>query len=134
MNEFDLGDILSVHVTVMGRLGRWAGSLRDEAAIRLILLDVYAARDANVDIIRQGAILAVSLVQTHPFFDGNVPTAFGALDTFLDLSGLRFRMGSERITTQYLRVVAEEHEREVAVQLFETRLRSVIVAADLTES
>jgi hypothetical protein len=81
VDEFDFGDILTIHVDIMGRLGKWPAPLRDEAALVAVLGLVDAARMVGADVIRRSAILAVGLVQARPFEDGNLPTAFATLES-----------------------------------------------------
>lgn len=126
-DEFDLGDILAIHVDIMGRLGKWPAPLRDEEALVALLNDLETARLAGDDPIRRAAVLAVTLVQIRPFDDGNLPTAFAALEGYLLVNGHELRLGAQRTIGQYLRVVAEEHEAKIAIQLFEQRLRGAVI-------
>jgi prophage maintenance system killer protein len=127
VDEFDLSDILAIHVVIMGRLGKWPAPLRDEEALVAVLEQIESAHQADADLSRRAAILAVGLVQARPFDDGNLPTAFAALESYLSINGHEFRLGTERTIGQYLRVVAEEHEAIVAVDMLADRLRGVVI-------
>jgi prophage maintenance system killer protein len=124
--EFDSGDVLAIHVDIMGRLGKWPSPLRDESALDKVLRRVEAGRLEGVDAIRRAAILAVGLVQERPFEDGNLPTAFATLESYLSINGLVSRLGSERRIGQFLRVVAEEYDAVTAILALEDRLRQVV--------
>jgi prophage maintenance system killer protein len=101
--------------------------LRDEEALVAVLGQVESARLEGDDPIRRAAILGVGLVQARPFDDGNLPTAFATLESYLSVSGHEFRLGTQRAIGQFLRVVAEEHEANVAIHLLEDRLRGAVI-------
>jgi prophage maintenance system killer protein len=126
-DEFDLGDILAIHVGIMGRLGKWPAPLREEEALVTVLGLAHSARLEGADVIRRSAILAVENEQARPFDDGNLPTTFATLESYLSINGYVFHSGAQRRIGQLLRVVAEEHEAQVAIQLLEARLRSAVV-------
>lgn len=127
VDDFDLGDILAIHVDIMGRLGKWPAPLRDEESLIAVVDQVNAARLAGVSLIQRATRLAVAIVQMRPFDDGNFPTAFASLEGYLTVNSHAFRLGTQRMIGQFLRVVAEEHESGVAIQLLEERLRGAVV-------
>ena len=53
-------------------------------------------------IIHEAAALLESLVQNHPFVDGNKRTAFAVVDVFLRINGYRVTAGSEAIYHKFM--------------------------------
>jgi prophage maintenance system killer protein len=75
----------------------------------------------------QAAMLAVGLAQSRPFEGSHMETAIAAMLAFLGFNKLRLRTGSVPEIGRVLRVVSEEHDHDVAVQHFVSRLRALLV-------
>lgn len=88
----EIAEVEAIHQHVIDRSGGLHG-VRDrgllESAIFRPRMGYYA------DVIEEAAALMESLVQNHPFHDGNKRTAFVASNAFLRLNGFRIRTASE---------------------------------------
>jgi prophage maintenance system killer protein len=127
-----LGDVIALHAEVMGCLGRSPAPLLDEDGLSAELHRPRAAAlYEQADLIRQAAILAVHIAHLRPLAAGNLPTAFAATESFLNLNGWSIRPGHSVELAYLLRLLSEEPEAEGATVRFEARLRSVVTDSDL---
>lgn len=79
-----LVEVLAIHDRMMQDFGG-AGGVRDGGALESAL---YRPQTGYYpDVPAEAAALFESLIQNHPFVDGNKRTAFAVLDVFLRLNG-----------------------------------------------
>lgn len=95
MTEYvTLADALFFHRQLIERYGGAAG-VRDVGALESAL---FRPQTGYYDtIIHEAAALFESLVQNHPFVDGNKRVAFAVVDVFLRVNGYRIRGSSSQI-------------------------------------
>lgn len=87
-------DALFFHKVLIERYGG-AGGLRDAGALEAGL---HRPRTGYYDtILHEAAALLESLVQNHPFVDGNKRVAFAVADVFLRINGQTLTAASEAI-------------------------------------
>jgi death on curing protein len=79
-----LVEILAIHDRLLEDFGGTAG-VRDGGALESALFRPQTGYYA--DVIEETAALFESLIQNHPFVDGNERTAFASADVFLRLNG-----------------------------------------------
>lgn len=99
MRYLSLEEVLLIHELVVERSGGAPG-LRD-----LALLDsavkrpqaTFSGRDLYPDLFTKGAALGESLIQNHPFVDGNKRTAWEAMRTCLEENGTRLHVSPNEI-------------------------------------
>lgn len=123
-NYIDKQIALMIHTTVVDLYGGSHG-VRDENG-----LDSALARPQSgyyKDIIEEAAALMESLIQNHPFIDGNKRTAFALPDTFLEMNGYEIRCDS---ITAYNMLLHWFDTKQVNFRTIDTWLRTVII--DLT--
>lgn len=85
MSEYlTLVELLAIHDRMLQDFGGAAG-LRDAGALEAALFRPQTGYYG--DVIAEAAAMFESLIQNHPFVDGNKRTAFAALDVFLRLNG-----------------------------------------------
>jgi death on curing protein len=80
-----LVELLAVHDRLIGEFGG-AGGVRDGGALESALFRPQTGY--YHDVIEEAAALFESLIQNHPFIDGNKRTAFAATDVFLRMNGI----------------------------------------------
>jgi death on curing protein len=103
-------DALFFHKQLMERYGGAAG-VRDVGALESAL---YRPQTGYYDsIIQEAAALFESLVQTHPFVDGNKRVAFAVVDVFLRINGYSIT-GSSAALHGHLMKLLREHAFDVA--------------------
>lgn len=86
MSEYlTLVELLAMHDRMLTDFGGAAG-VRDGGALESALFRPQTGYYA--DAVEEAAALFESLVQNHPFVDGNKRTAFAATDVFLRMNGI----------------------------------------------
>ena len=89
MNELTLEETLQIHQATLSKHGGSAG-IRDEGALHSALSQpkmTMFGSDLYPDFATKGAALCFSLINNHPFVDGNKRTGFLALLVFLAKNG-----------------------------------------------
>ena len=89
MRYLGIGQVVDLHLRVMEATGGALG-IRDLGALESALAQPKAAfgsRDLHRTLLEKAAALCFSLVQNHPFVDGNRRVAHAAMETFLFLKG-----------------------------------------------
>jgi death-on-curing protein len=84
-----LGEVLELHRRLVGTAGQ-AGALRDLGALESAIAQprmTFEGADLYPDLAAKAAALGFSLIQNHPFVDGNKRVGHAALETFLLLNG-----------------------------------------------
>ncbi|MCP5142637.1 MAG: type II toxin-antitoxin system death-on-curing family toxin [Chromatiales bacterium] len=84
-----LDEVLAIHARLIDRFGGAKG-LRDAGLLESAL---YRPRTGYYDdLVAMAAALFESLINNHPFVDGNKRVAFFATDIFLRLNGWQFQL------------------------------------------
>ena len=97
-------DALFFHQLLIERYGG-AGGLRDAGALESAL---HRPQTGYYDsLIHEAAALLESLIQTHPFIDGNKRVAFAVTDVFLRINGYRITADSETIYAALMKLFEE---------------------------
>ena len=89
MRYLTLGEVVELHRSILGRTGG-AGGIRDIGALDSALSQpktAFGGQDLHPSLIDKAAALCFSLVQNHPFVDGNKRAGHAAMETFLILNG-----------------------------------------------
>lgn len=87
-----LVELLAIHDRLLEEFGGAAG-VRDGGALESALFRPQTGYYA--DVVQEAAALFESLVQNHPFVDGNKRVAFAATDVFLRMNGLTLDVEDE---------------------------------------
>ena len=127
MEYITLNEVLLLHVRLIQQTGGSRG-VRD-----IGLLDSALARpqatfggdDMYPDLWTKAAALAHSLVQNHPFVDGNKRTALAATGVFLELNGHKLVSSNEGAVDFIHRVIAGQMELEDMATWLRTHSRSL---------
>lgn len=95
MTEYvTIADALFFHQLLIERYGG-TGGLRDAGALESAL---HRPQTGYYDtLIHEAAALLESLIQNHPFIDGNKRVAFAVTDVFLRINGYRITADSKSI-------------------------------------
>jgi death-on-curing protein len=90
MRYLSLGEVIRLHEWVIEQTGGAVG-IRDLALLDSALAQpraTFDGRDLHPTVLDKAAALCASLVQNHPFVDGNKRAGHAAMATFLLLNGL----------------------------------------------
>jgi len=89
MRYLTLGEVVDLHRRLL-QVTSGASGIRDFGALESAIAQpkaTFGGVDLYPTIIEKAAALAVSLVQGHPFVDGNKRVGHAAMETFLVLNG-----------------------------------------------
>jgi death-on-curing protein len=84
-----LGEVLSLHQRLLDQTGGAQG-LRDLGALESAVAQprmTFGGKDLYPDLPLKAAALGYSLIQNHPFLDGNKRVGHAAMETFVLLNG-----------------------------------------------
>ena|ERR1700683_1407112 len=90
MRYLTLGEAVELHRVILEQTGGAAG-IRDLGLLDSALAQpkaTFGGTDLHATVSDKAAALCVSLVQNHPFVDGNKRIGHAAMETFLMLNGL----------------------------------------------
>jgi death-on-curing protein len=123
MRTLTLDQVLRLHARVIGTSGGGAG-LRDLGRLQSALaqpLASYDGQDLYPDLVSKAAALAFSLIQGHPFVDGNKRIGHAAMEVTLLLNGFEIDASVDEQERIILAVAAGETDHEA----FSSWVRSV---------
>jgi death-on-curing protein len=89
MRYLSLQEVISLHSLLISQSGGSSG-LRDRGALESAVAQPEASfggEDLYADLASKAAALGHSLIQNHPFVDGNKRIGHGAMEVFLLLNG-----------------------------------------------
>ncbi|MFY9611345.1 MAG: type II toxin-antitoxin system death-on-curing family toxin [Blastocatellia bacterium] len=114
MRYLTLGESLQLYYQTIEQSGGSAG-IRDLAALESAVAQprmTFDGVDLYPTIAEKASALGFSLVQNHPFLDGNKRLGHAAMETFLVLNGFEFSAPVGEQEEVILAVAAGEMERE----------------------
>ena len=114
MRTLTLDQVLRLHARIIETSGGGAG-LRDLGRLQSALaqpLVTYDGQDLYPDLISKAAALAFSLIQGHPFVDGNKRIGHAAMEVTLLLNGYEIDASVHEQERVILAVAAGEMEHE----------------------
>ena len=88
MRYLSLQEVISLHSLLVAQSGRSSG-LRDRGAFGIRVAQPEASfegKELHPDLSSKAAALGHSLIQNHPFVDGNQRIGHGAMEVFLLLN------------------------------------------------
>jgi len=128
MRYLTLPEVLRLHQRILQQSGGSAG-LRDlgslESAIAQPRMTV-AGEDAYPSMESKAAALCYSLVNNHPFLDGNKRVGHAAMEVFLVLNGMEINAGVDDQERVILSVAASRMRREELVAWLSEVIRPTI--------
>ena len=114
MRYLSLGEVLELHRRIIDETGGSAG-LRDLAALQSALAQprmTFDGEDLYPDLAAKATALGYSLIQNHPFVDGNKRVGHAALETFLVLNGSELGASIDDAERMILGVASGEVDRD----------------------
>ena len=109
-----LDDVLEVHEEMINTIGGKHG-VKDDKLLDSALAQpqmTFGGEDFYPTAAEKAAALAFSLIQNHPFNDGNKRTGHAAMELFLNLNGYDFADDLDEQERVILAVAASKMERE----------------------
>ena len=114
MRYLTLNEVLELYAQIMALSGGEVG-IRDINALESALAQprmTFEGRDLYPTIIEKAAALGFSLIQNHPFVDGNKRIGHAAMEVFLLLNGYEIQASVEEQENVILQVASGEMSRE----------------------
>jgi len=114
MRYLRLHEVLQIHRWIMEESGGSMG-IRDLGALESALAQprmTFVGEDLYPTVIEKAAVLAFSLIQNHPFTDGNKRVGHAAMETFLVLNGFEIDAPPEEQENIILHVAGRKLSRE----------------------
>ena len=114
MRYLTLSEALELHRRVIGQSGGALGVLNLgtlESALAQPRM-TFGGKDLYPSMIEKAAALGYSLIQNHPFLDGNKRTGHAATEVFLFLNGFEIRSSVDEQEQIILRVASGEMDRQ----------------------
>ncbi len=118
MNYINLDKILALHNHIIQTSGGSAG-IRDHGGLESAIaqpLMTFGGQDLYPTIIEKAAALCFSLIQNHPFVDGNKRVGHAAMGVFLRSNGYRIDATVDIQEQIILGVASGEVSREQLVE------------------
>lgn len=126
MRYLTLSEALELHRLIIGQSGGALGVL-NLGALESALAQpriTFGGRDLYASIVDKAAALGYSLIQNHPFLDGNKRTGHAAMEVFLFLNDFEIQSSVDEQERIVLQVASGELDREA----FTVWLRNHVVA------
>jgi death-on-curing protein len=120
-----LGEVLELHRLVLAQTGGGAG-LRDLGAPEAAVAQprqTFEGQDLYPALVEKAAALGFSLIQNHPFLDGNKRVGHAALETFLLLNGHELQVSVVEAEALVLRLASGQCSRQEFVTWLGAHLR-----------
>lgn len=114
MRYLSLAEVLELHRRIAA-LSAGPASLRDLGALESAVAQPrasFAGKDLYPDLAAKATALAFSLINNHPFVDGNKRVGHAALETFLLLNGYELNAAVDASEQIILAVAAGRANRE----------------------
>lgn len=114
MRYVTVSEVLEIYSRVMEQSGGLIG-LRDVGALESAVAQprmTFGGEELYPTLIEKASALGFSLIQNHPFIDGNKRTGHAALEMFLVLNGYQLSAGLEEQVSVILQVASSEMRRE----------------------
>jgi death-on-curing protein len=122
-----LSEVLELHRRIIGQSGGALGVLNLgglESALAQPRM-TFGGRDLYPTIVDKAAVLGYSLIQNHPFLDGNKRTGHAAMEVFLFLNGSEIQSSVEEQERIVLQVASGEMDREAFTLWLRDRVADV---------
>jgi death on curing protein len=120
-----LAEVLALHADVLASSGGAAG-VRDLGRVQAALAQPVATFD-GVDLyptlIAKAAALGFSLIQGHPFIDGNKRIGHAAMEVFLVLNGIEISASVDEQERLVLAIASGEASRDVLTEWLQQHAR-----------
>ena len=117
MRYLTLGEVVRLHQMLIESSGGASG-IRDLGLLDSALAQpraTFDGRDLHPEVLEKAAALCTSLVQNHPFVDGNKRVGHAAMATFLNLNGVEIVAAVDEQEQLILSLAAGDQGRESMV-------------------
>jgi death-on-curing protein len=127
MRYLTLHEVLEAHERILRQSGGEPGLL-NLGALESALAQprmTFGGQDLYATVVEKAAALGFSLIQNHPFVDGNKRTAHAAMETFFVLNGYQIEATVEEQEDMILKVAAGKSGREAFTEWLRQHVQSM---------
>jgi death-on-curing protein len=127
MRYLTLHEVLEAHERILRQSGGEPGLL-NVGALESALAQprmTFDGQDLYPTVVEKAAALGFSLIQNHPFVDGNKRTAHAAMEIFLVLNGYQIHAMVEEQEDTILTVAAGKSGREAFTEWLRRHVQSM---------
>lgn len=113
MRYLTVSEVLEIYSRVVEQSGGAVG-IRDMGALESAVVQprmTFGEEELYPTIVEKASALGFSLIQNHPFVDGNKRTGHAAMEMFLVLNGHQLRATVDEQAIVILRVASSEIDR-----------------------
>lgn len=124
MRFLTLSEVLELHRQVMEQSGGLLG-IRDLGAVESAIAQpriTFGGEDLYPTLIEKASALAFSIINNHPFVDGNKRAGHAALEVFLLLNGFEIGAGVDDQELAILKVASGKMNREGFTQWLQNQV------------
>lgn len=124
MHYLSLNELLELHRRVMEQSGGIAG-IHSLDAIESALAQpqmTFGGEELYPTIVEKASALGFSLIQNHPFIDGNKRTGHAAMETFMVLNGFEIDASVDEQERIILQVASGELKRETFTEWVRSKI------------
>lgn len=114
MRYLTVNEVLLIYSRVIANSGGTAG-LRDVGGLESAVAQprmTFGGQELYPTVVEKASAMGFSLIQNHPFVDGNKRTGHAAMETFLILNGYQINASTDEQVDVILQVAAGEMGRE----------------------
>lgn len=125
MRYLSLRETLEIYQCVMQQSGGLI-SIRDLGALESAVAQprmTFDREDLYSTIVEKAVALGFSLIQNHPFVDGNKRTAHAAMETFLVLNGYEMSATVDEQEKVILQIASGEMNRDAFVDWLDAHIK-----------
>ncbi len=115
MRSLTIAEVLETYQRVMHQSGGLVG-IRDFGALESSIAQPFMTFGGNElypSLVEKAAVLGFSIIQNHPFADGNKRTGHAVMATFLALNGYSIDAGTDEQVDIILSVASGKLSREL---------------------
>lgn len=124
MRYLTVNEVLEIYGRVMAQSGGTVG-IRDLGGLESAVAQprmTFAGEELYPTIAEKASALGFSLIQNHPFIDGNKRAGHAAMETFLVLNGHQISASTDEQVYTILHVASGEMARELFTQWLQEHL------------
>jgi len=124
MRYLTVGEVLGLYNRVIKQSGGGVG-IRDLGSLESAVAQprmTFNGEELYPTIFEKASALGFSLIQNHPFIDGNKRAGHAAMETFLILNGFEISAGVEEQVEIILGVASGKMSREVFTDWLQTHI------------
>lgn len=124
MRYLTVGEVLGVYNLVIKQSGGGVG-IRDLGALESAVAQprmTFGDKELYPTIVEKASALGFSLIQNHPFIDGNKRTGHAAVETFLILNGFEISASVDEQVEVVLGVASGKVSREEFTDWLQTHI------------